>query len=129
MAQHSHNKGQKYPPIEHSPPDVQALLDACPDTPTGIRNRALVTLIYHSGIGVKEVLSLQASSIDFATHSVQLLQTKSGGPQIRSFRPSADDALKRWIQKREEHGLQSAPLFCSVEQHAGPAHSPGLCER
>lgn len=119
VAQHSHNKGQKYPPIEHSPQDVRALLDACPDTPTGIRNRALVTLIYHSGIGVKEVLSLQASSIDFATHSVQLLQTKSGGPQIRSFRPSADDALKRWIQKREEHGLQSAPLFCSVERHPG----------
>ena len=124
VAQRSHNKGQKYPPIEHSPQDVQALLDACPDTPTGIRNRALVTLIYHSGIGVKEVLSLQASSIDFATHSVQLLQTKSGGPQIRNFRPSADDALKRWIQKREERGLQSAPLFCSVERHPGRPISP-----
>ena len=119
VARHSHHKGRKYPPEPFAPEVVQAILDACPDTPTGIRNRALVTLMYRSGVGVSEALSLRTSSIDFVTHSVRLLQTKSGVPQTRSFHPSADDALKRWIQKREELGLQSAPLFCSVFRHPG----------
>ena len=124
VAKRSYNKGKKYPPIEHPPEVVQAILDACPDTPTGIRDRALVTLTYHSGIKVTEALSLQASSIDFATHSVLVPATESGGPQTRSFRPSADDALRRWIQKRVELGLQSAPLFCSVKRYPGQPISP-----
>jgi hypothetical protein len=76
------------------------------------------------GLGVSETLSLQASSIDFATHSIWLSKAKSGIPQTRRFYASADDALKRWIQKREELGLQSAPLFCSVERHSGRPISP-----
>jgi Phage integrase family len=114
VAKHSPNKGRKLAPEE-----VQAILDACPDTPTGIRNRALVTLMYHSGLKVSEALNLQTSSIDFRTHSVQLLYTKSGVPQTRSFRPGADDALKRWIQKREELGLGPGPLFCTVVRPSG----------
>jgi hypothetical protein len=119
VAKHSPNKGQKFRPNPLAPEEVQAILDACPDTPTGIRNRALMTLMYHSGLGVLEALNLPTSSIDFRTHSVRLRYTKSGGPQTRSFRPGADDAVKHWIQKRAELGLGPGPLFCTVRPPPG----------
>lgn len=119
VARHSPNKGRKFRPNPYAPEEVQATLDACPDTSTGIRNRALLTLMYRGGLGVSEALNLQTSSIDFRTHLVRLLHTKSGVPQTRSFQPSADDALKRWIQKREELGLRPGPLFCTVRPPSG----------
>lgn len=118
-AKHPHNKGRKFPPNPYAPDEVQAILDACPDTPTGIRNRALLTLMYRSGLRVSEALSLRTSSVDFRAHSVRLLHTKGGGPQTRGFHPSADDALRRWIQKREELGLGPGPLFCTVLRQSG----------
>jgi site-specific recombinase XerD len=119
VAKHSPNKGRKYPPKPFAPEVVQAILDACPDTSTGIRNRALVTLMYRAGLGVSETLNLRTSSIDFRTHSVQLPYAKSGITQTRRFPPSADDALQRWIQKREELGLGPGLLFCTVRPPPG----------
>ena len=81
---HAHNKGKKFPPDPLTPHEAQAIIYACPQNKTGIRNRALLTLMYRSGLRVGEALSLRPSSIDFTTHSIRLLYTKNGQAQTRA---------------------------------------------
>jgi integrase/recombinase XerD len=111
------NAGRKYPAEPLTPAEVTAILGMCSRrAPTGIRNRALLTLLYRSGLRVSEILSLRPSDIDIARHSIRLLDTKSGCPQTRGFHPSADDALARWLDTRKALGIgnHGKRLFCTL---------------
>jgi integrase/recombinase XerD len=92
------NRGRKYPAEPLTPDEVAAIIGGCSRrAPTGIRNRALLTRLYRSGLRVSEILALRPSDVDMARHSIRLLDTKSGRAQTRGFHPSADDALARWL--------------------------------
>jgi integrase/recombinase XerD len=110
------NKGKKYPAEPLTPDEVSAILGACSrKAPTGIRNRAMLTLLYRSGLRVSELLSLRPSDVDLGKHSIRLLDTKSGKPQTRGFHPSADDALARWLDSRRSLGIKNGRLFCTLD--------------
>ena len=122
------NKGKEYPAEFLTSEEVAALIAQCSRrAPTGIRNRAIIMLLYRSGLRVSEVLGdtdprreippLRASSVDFKTHSIRVLRTKSGHAQTRGFHPSVDDALLRWMETRKQLGLgkNGTPLFCTLE--------------
>jgi integrase/recombinase XerD len=114
------NKGRKYPAEPLTPAEVQSLIAQCSRrAPTGIRNRALLTLLYRSGLRVAEVLAIRPSDVNFDKHSLRLLDTKSGDAQTRAFHPSADDALSRWLDTRRELATagkwRNGPLFCTLD--------------
>jgi integrase/recombinase XerD len=111
------NAGRKYPAEPLTPAEVTAIIGQCSRrAPTGIRNRALLTLLYRSGLRVSEVLAVRPSDVDLARHSIRLLGTKSGQPQTRGFHPSADDALARWLDTRKALGTgrHGGRLFCTL---------------
>ena len=72
---------------------------------TGIRNRALLILLYWSGLRIIEALVFLLADLNMAAQWARLRQTKSGKAQTRGWHPSADDALARWADKRRELGL------------------------
>jgi site-specific recombinase XerD len=112
------NAGKKYPAEPLTPAEVGAIIGQCSRrAPTGIRNRALLTLLYRSGLRVSEVLALRPSDVDMDRHSIRLLDTKSGRAQTRGFHPSADDALARWTDTRKALGIGShgKRLFCTLD--------------
>ncbi len=54
------NKGKKYPPEVLTPDEVRGLIEACSSrAPTGIRNRALIVVMYRGGLRVGETLALR----------------------------------------------------------------------
>jgi integrase/recombinase XerD len=110
------NKGIRYPAEPLTPGEVAAITGQCSArAPTGIRNRALLALLYRSGLRVSEVLALRPADVDMARHSIRLLDTKSGRPQTRGFHPTADDALARWLDTRRALGISSrGRLFCTL---------------
>ena len=122
------NKGKKYPAEPLTPAEVAAIIGQCSaKASTGIRNRAMLTLLYRSGLRISELLALRPADINFDKHSIRLLETKAGKPQTRGFHPSADDALMRWIDKRKT--LASATARCSAPSTARrcPMTTCGSC--
>jgi site-specific recombinase XerD len=115
------NKGRKYPAEPLAPDEVTAIISRCSRrAPTGIRNRALLTLLYRSGLRVSEILALRPADVDLGRHSIRLLDTKSGKAQTRGFHPSAEDALARWLDTRKALGVgnHGRRLFCTLD--SGP---------
>jgi site-specific recombinase XerD len=108
-------KDQEFPAQILTPEEVRALIGACSKKArTGIRNRALLTLLYRSGLRISEALSIRPSDVNMDQHSVRLLKTKSGKAQTRGFNSAADDALARWMDTRRAMGLRGGPLFCTL---------------
>ncbi len=58
------NKGRTYPPEVLTEDEVKALIRACSNrAPTGIRNRALITVMYRAGLRLSEALALKAAIV------------------------------------------------------------------
>jgi site-specific recombinase XerD len=110
------NKGRKFPPEPLTPGEVAAIIGECSArSRTGIRNRALLTLLYRSGLRVSEALALKPSDVDLKRHTCRVLHGKGDKATVRGFHPSADDALARWIDTRKGLGLRNGPLFCTLD--------------
>jgi site-specific recombinase XerC len=58
--------------------EVLALLAACGDSPTGVRHRALLALLYRSGLRLNEALQIRPKDLDLANGAVRVLFGKGG---------------------------------------------------
>jgi integrase/recombinase XerD len=109
-------RGQTFPPEPLTSAEVGALLAACSmRAPTGIRNRALIMLLYRSGLRISEALALKPSSVNLERHTARVLHGKGNKAAVRGFHPSAGDALARWLDRRAALGLKNGPLFCTLD--------------
>jgi site-specific recombinase XerD len=71
------NKGLKYPVEILTDREVQALIGACSHcAPTGVRNRALLTILYRGGVRISEALALQPKDLDPESGTVRVLNGK-----------------------------------------------------
>jgi site-specific recombinase XerD len=110
------NKGRKYPAEVLTADEVQALIGACSArSASGIRNRALIALLYRSGLRVSEIVALRPADVDLRKHSVRVLHGKGDKATTRGFHPSCDDALARWIDTRKALGIRGGTLFCTLQ--------------
>lgn len=110
------NSGRRFPPEVLTTAEAGALIGACsPRSPTGIRNRALIWMLYRSGLRISEALALRPSDVDLSRHSARILHGKGDKATTRGFHPSADDALARWADTRKALGIKAGPLFCTLD--------------
>jgi integrase/recombinase XerD len=111
------NKGQTYPAEILTPEEVGKLFRACSGrAPTGIRNRALLTILYRSGLRVSEALALALKDIDRNACTVRVLHGKGDRARVTGIDAHSFAAIDRWIDKRKELGLaRRSRLFCTLE--------------
>ena len=75
------NKGRRFPAELLSPEEVLALLRACSSRArTGIRNRALIAVLYRGGLRISEALALRPKDVDQAAGTVTVLHGKGDQP-------------------------------------------------
>lgn len=109
-------KGRKFPSETLTAAEVAALLKGCSATyPTGIRNRALITVMYRAGLRVGEALALRPADVNVQAGTIRVLHGK--GDQARTV--AIDDGgmalVQRWMDRRRDLGFGHGILFCTLK--------------
>src|SRR5262245_12805375 len=72
------NKGQRYPAEILAADEVRALIRACSNrAPSGVRNRALLVLLYRAGCRISEALRLLPKDLNRAAGTVTVLRGRT----------------------------------------------------
>lgn len=111
------NKGQTYPPEVLTEEEVKSLIRACSNrAPTGIRNRALITVLYRAGLRLSEALALKPKDIDADRGTITVLHGKGDKRRVVGLDPGSMAILLRWVDIRRLSGLTGrSPLFCTLQ--------------
>ncbi len=93
-----------------TPQEVARLLDACSlRAPTGIRNRALIVLLYRGGLRLKEALELEIADVDTEGQLVQV--RRSGCERDVGIDAVAFRIVEHWASRRRQLGLAGPGRF------------------
>ena len=95
-------------------PEILRILAACPNSTSGIRNRALLAVLYGAGLRITEGLTLTKADIDFKKHLVIIHNGKGGRARTVALMPIMFPYIEAWVERREKIGLNGrGPLFCT----------------
>ena len=111
------NAGKTFPVEILTPDEVNALLRACSRRPpTGLRNRALLTLLYRGGLRVSVALALYPKDVDADAGTVTVLHGKGDKRRTVGLDPAAFAVLEQWIARRATLRLNGRqPLLCTLD--------------
>lgn len=113
-----HNAGRTYPAEPLSRSEVATLLAAFNRGPTGIRNAALVALLYRGGLRIGEALALRPADVDLASGTARVLHGKGDKARTAWLDPDAVAHVARWVDARRKLGLRNGRLLCGLKGQA-----------
>jgi site-specific recombinase XerD len=126
------NKGKRLPPEVLTRAEVHALMGACSKrAPTGIRNRALIAMLYRGQLRIGEALALKPKDLDRKAGTVRVLHGKGDKSRTVGLDDGAWAILELWLQCRRKLGLAGRhPLFCTLKgEPLLPSYCRGLLAR
>jgi site-specific recombinase XerD len=110
-------KGRTYPPEPLPVEDIVALMQACVPQRSGhiaelsaIRLRALIVLLWRTGLRISEALDLEARDLDSRERLVIVRRGKGGKRRISVMDEWGWNELEKWLHVRAE--LPSGKVFC-----------------
>ncbi len=97
--------------------EVSRLVRACSGrAPTGIRNAALIGVMYRAGLRVGEALALRVKDYDTADRVLRVLHGKGDKTRTVALDESPAALLARWLDRRHGLGLNGHHvLFCTLK--------------
>lgn len=109
------NKGERYRAEVLTEGEVNAIIGACSAVSlTGIRNRALITILYRGGLRIAEALALRPADIDPDRGTVRVMDGKGHKPRTVGLEPGAMATVQRWADKRREAAIRGRTLLCTL---------------
>jgi site-specific recombinase XerD len=116
------------PPPSMTIDEVDAII-AVPDTSKliGVRDKALVTLLYNSGGRAQEIADLCIRNVRFDAPFTVTLTGKGGKTRILPLRDDTIVAISQYLKFREQSGIQSDHLFLNVKGQPMTRH--GIARR
>ena len=87
--------------------EVEQLLAAPDDTPRGLRDRAMIELLYATGLRVTELVTLEADGLDLERGFV-LVRGKGNKERVVPVGQKALDAVRAYLDGARAHFLKSA---------------------
>jgi len=114
------------PPEPLSPAEVRALLAACSvESLTGMRNRALLVVMWRAGLRCAEVLALRPCDVDFDAGTMRIRFGKGRQARTVGIDGEALTVVRAWLGARDAAGIASEFLFCDVKRgYVGHPMSP-----
>jgi site-specific recombinase XerD len=116
------NAGRSFPAEVLTREEVTRLLGACSRRGNaGLRHRALIVLLYRSGLRIGEALALRPKDIDLDAGTVTVLHGKGDHRRTVGVDGQALAVVQLWLQRRRELGIgAAAPVFCTITKpHPG----------
>ncbi|MCC7205489.1 MAG: phage integrase family protein [Phycisphaeraceae bacterium] len=112
-------RARRLPPQVLEPEEVLLLMQACnPATFTGVRHRALIAVLYRTGLRIHEALTLLPRCVDERRGLLRVDYGKGGRSRVVGMDPGAWAELRRWQDLRAQRGLGvQSPLFCTQHGH------------
>jgi integrase/recombinase XerD len=98
---------RKYLPRAIAQEDVEKLLEAASkkDTPRGLRDRAILELLYATGMRVSELVAMNVGDVDLASASVRCFG-KGGKERVIPIYDRAAEAAEAYLSKGRVHLLR-----------------------
>jgi site-specific recombinase XerD len=96
--------------------DVEAIIRECSGrAPTGVRTRALIVLLWRSGLRISEALDLYPKDVDLEAGTVVVQHGKGDKRRVVALDPGAVALVARWLEVRRRLGIPNrAPLICTL---------------
>jgi len=112
------NKGRRLPAEPLSTDEARALIRApSRRAPTGVRNAALLAVLWGGGLRIEEALALRPADWDDGTcNLLRILHGKGDRDRNVALAPEAVPYLIAWLERRAQHGLNGRHrLFSTLE--------------
>jgi site-specific recombinase XerD len=94
--------------------EVERLMRCCSRrAPTGVRNRALIAVMWRCGLRIGEALALRAKDVDLDAGTLVVQRGKGGKRRVVGVDAGTAALVGRWLEVRRRRGL-SGPLFCTL---------------
>ena len=125
-------KGKKLPPEVLMADEVRALIKACSHrAPTGIRNRALIVLLYRGQLRISEALALKPKDLDAKQGTVRVMHGKGDKARTVGLDAGAWAVVQRWLDKRRSLGIKGRnTVLCTLQgEPLLPSYVRTLCKR
>jgi hypothetical protein len=113
------NKGLKLPAEIVLVNEVETLFDSFGSAPSDVRNYAIVTLAYRSGLKLIDILALERRHYQPGSDRL-LVPARKRAPEREIMLDAATrGALERWMAVRKQLGVRAtAPLLCTITADA-----------
>jgi len=113
----SSSGSRRRPPEVLSEAEAIALLKACSSrAPTGVRNRALIAVLWRCGLRISEALSLELRDVDLNAGTVRVRHGKGDRSRTVGLDEQTTALLTRWLDRRKKIGPGArAPIFCTLQ--------------
>ncbi|HTO68493.1 MAG TPA: tyrosine recombinase [Myxococcota bacterium] len=108
-------RGRKVPKVL-SAEEAEALVRAPDESDVGLRDRAILELMYAAGLRVSELVTLRLADLELASRSCRV-QGKGRRERLALFGDPAARALERWlaeVRPRWAHGAEAPEVFTSA---------------
>lgn len=108
--------GRELPPEVYTRDEMSRVLRSCGRGRTGVRNRALIVVLWRAGLRVSEALALRPQDLSPAEGTVRVRKGKTG-PRTVGMDAQAFAALEGWQRLRMSiKGARKVrpPLFCTL---------------
>ena len=113
-------KGSKWNPEPLTKDEVLSLIKACsPKAISGLRNKALIVVLWRAGLRISEALALKPSDYDPEKGTLRILKGKGGKMRLVGLDPQAGAILDLWMEKRASViATGRHRIFCQITQGA-----------
>jgi site-specific recombinase XerD len=103
---------KKYPPEPLARDEIRRLLDACGTSSTGLRNRALLTTLWRTGLRIAEALALEPRDLDAGVLRVR--RGKGSKCRVVALDPAALASVQVWLDRKAQLGI-GGPIFSTLK--------------
>jgi site-specific recombinase XerD len=97
--------------------EIERLMRQCSRrAPTGVRNRALIAILWRCGLRVGEARGLAVKDFDSDSGTLVVQRGKGGKRRVVGVDAGTVALVLRWMDVRRNRGIAGggAPLFCSL---------------